>query len=148
MKSINKLPYKCWSGLKRINFLAYADDKVILCPSALGLKSFFYELEIQLVSNDFDINFQKTGTMIFTRKVVIFQGPVLHLNGFDITKVKEYKYLGCMLDCKLNENSELNRITGAFNRMVGMFIRKFATVELGLKVKLFNILCLFLLVKT
>ena len=34
-----------------------------------------------------------------------------------------------MLDCKLNEKSELNRITGAFNKMVGMFIRKFATVD-------------------
>ena len=38
--------------------------------------------------------------------------------------------------------SELNRIFGAFSRMIGVFLRKFATVELGLKVKLFNILCL------
>ena len=142
LMSINELPYGCWSGLQRINVQAYADDIVIFCPSVLGLKRLFYELERQLVSNDFVINFQKTKTMIFSRKAVIFQGPVLHVNGIDITNVKEYKYLGCMLDCKLNEKSELNRITGAFNRMVGMFIRKFATVELGLKVKLFNILCL------
>ena len=67
--------------------------------------------------------------MIFTWKI-------------DISKEKEYKYLGCILDCKLNKKSELNRITGAFNRMIGMFLRKFATAELGLKEKLFNIICL------
>ena len=94
------------------------------------------------MSNDLFINFQKTRTMIFARKVVIFQGPVLHLKVIDIANVKKYKHLGCMLDCKLNGKSELYRITGAFNRMVDMFLRKLATVELGLNVKLFNILCL------
>ena len=59
--------------------------------------------------------------MIFTRKFDTFQGPVLPVNGIDSTSVKEYKYLGYMLDCKLNEMSELNGITDAFKRKVGMF---------------------------
>ena len=50
----------------------------------------------------------------------------------------------CILDCKLNEMCELNGVIGALKWMVGMFLRNFATVELGLKVKLFNILCLSL----
>ena len=112
LETINELPYRCWSSLKRINIQAYADDIVIFCPSALRLRRLFYELERQLVSSDLVINLQKTRTVIFSRRVLIFQDPVLHVYGIDITNVKGYKFLGCMLDWKLNENSELNRITG------------------------------------
>ena len=32
LKSLNELPYGCWSGLKRINDQVYADDIVIFVP--------------------------------------------------------------------------------------------------------------------
>ena len=82
--------------MKRLNIQVYADDIVIFCPSALGLKKLLHELERQLVTNDLVTNFQKTKTMIFTRKINIFQGSVLHVNDIDITNMKEYKNLGCI----------------------------------------------------
>ena len=47
-----------------------------------------------------------------------------------------------MVDYKLNKQYELNGITVRVNRMVATFLKKFTTVELGLEVKPFDILCL------
>lgn len=58
--------------------------------------------------------------------------------------MQEYKYLGCILNHKLNENSEIDRITSNFNKVVGMFLRKFSTIRLDVKMKLFNTLCMSL----
>ena len=83
--------------MKKKNLQAYVDDIVMFCLSALGLERLFYELEGQLLTNDVTINFQKRKTMIFTRKVGIFHASVLHVSGFENSNVKEYKYLGCIL---------------------------------------------------
>ena len=72
-----------------MNVQAYADDIVIFCPSALGLARLFYELERQLVTNYLVFTFEKTRTLIFTRKVEIFQSVVLYVIGIDIASVKE-----------------------------------------------------------
>ena len=90
LQSINELQSRCWNDLKRINVQAYAGNIVIFCPSGLGRKRFFYELEGQLVTVYLAVGFRKTRTVIFTRKVDIFQGCVLHVNGIDVTNVKEY----------------------------------------------------------
>ena len=87
--------------MNKINVKAYADDIVIICPSAIIVRRLFHELERQLVTKELMINFLKTRSMILTRKIDTFQGSVLHVNDTDNTNVKEYKYLGCMLGCKL-----------------------------------------------
>ena len=77
--------------------------------------------------------------MIFTLKVDICDA-ILHVNEVEITNVNEFKYLGSILICKLNEKSGLSRIISSLTRMVGMFLRKVVIVELGVKVKLINFL--------
>ena len=51
----------------------------------------------------------------------------------NIDIAKGYKYLWCILNNNFTESSELERITKSFNNSEGMFLRKFATVELSIK---------------
>ena len=81
--------------------------------------------------------------MIFTREFDIFHASVLDANGIGTISKKEYTYSGCLFDCKLNKMAHLNRIIGSLNRMVSIFLTYFASVEIGLKVKLLRILSLW-----
>ena len=70
------------------------------------------------------------------------------MNGVNLDIVSEDKYLGCILNNNLTESSELERITKSFKNSVGMFLRKFATVELSIKLRLFTSLYVLVWART
>ena len=128
-----------WTFFCKYIQLLCLDTTHFLCTTVLVatlISRTGWKIGVQLLTNDLVI--QKTKAMIFTRKVDFFHVSVLRVSGIEISNVKKYKYLCCIPDCKLNEKSELNRIIISFDRMVGMFLRKFPTVELGLKLTLLN----------
>ena len=101
-------------------------------------------LENKLKQNELIVNVTKTKCVIFSKKKRHGSMPVFKMNGVNLDIVNEYKYLGCILNNNLTESSELKRITKSFNNSVGMFLRKFATVELSIKLRLFTSLCMSL----
>ena len=56
--------------------------------------------------------------------------------------VAEFTYLGCILNCNLLEKAELKIIMKSFNKIVGSFIRKFSSVDIAIKLKLFDTFCM------
>ena len=61
--------------------------------------------------------------------------PVFKMKGVNIGLVNDYKYLGCILNNNLTESSELEIITRSFNNSVGTFLKKFATIDLSIKLR-------------
>ena len=88
------------------------------------------------------INVQKTKVLIFNARNRRVSDVEFSINGCRIDIVDEYKYLGCILNKTMNESMELEGILNTFNRAVGMFLRKFSTVDLSIKLKLFTSFCM------
>ena len=63
------------------------------------------------------------------------------ISGDAVEVTDEYKYLGFILNQRMSENSDLERITKSFNMSCGMFFREFGTIDLSTKWKLLNMLC-------
>ena len=82
--------------------------------------------------------------MIFNKQGCNKSGSVSFLSGSRIENVKKYKYLGCALNKKMNKTSEIYRLTNTFNKSVGMFLGKLPTVQINVKMKMLNSLCMSL----
>ena len=66
--SLNKYPAGCFLGKILINHLMYADDLVLLCPSAHGLRLLLKLCEKFGMKNDVDFNYEKSVIMIHRTK--------------------------------------------------------------------------------
>ena len=63
-KLLNAYPAGCYIGKLLINHLMYADDLVLLCPSAYGLRLLLRLCEQFGYSDDIDFNYEKSVIMI------------------------------------------------------------------------------------
>ena len=142
LQEMNKQNHGCYLDLTKMNSQAYADDFAIYCPTAGGLRvllSKFSELSQQ---HELEINADKTKIMIFHNKRTPYRLLNFELNGKILEQVEKYKFLGSMLTFNMKECEDIKRLKSSFNRKVGMFNRKFHSIDLSLKVKLFNIMCM------
>ena len=69
-----------------------------------------------------------------------FANFTINISQFE--QVDELKYLGSVLNSSLHEISDVYRIFQSFNKSAGAFIRKFGTLELELRSRLFDSLYL------
>ena len=88
------------------------------------------------------LNTGKTKVVVFGQKFSESLGISFSISGVTIDIVQNYKYLGVIFDCTLCENDDVDRILKSFNRSVGMFLRKFHSVDFNVKIKLFDSLCM------
>jgi len=139
---ISRLPYSCLLGINKMNIQAYADDMVVYCPSASGLRLLLQKLEILLCEHNLLLNTSKTKIVVFGRKYCAANNIKFTLYGTCVEIVEDFSYLGCILNCNLLEKSDLERILKSFNKSVGSFIRKFSNVDIAIKLRLFDTLCM------
>ena len=132
----------CFLGITKINSQAYADDFVIFCPSAGGLRTLLQKFGIMARQHCLEINSSKTKIIIFHKKRACHSDVYFDINGSKIELVKSYKYLGTILTFNLKENEDIMRLQASFNRKVGMTLRKFHAAELDVKMRLFKTLCM------
>ena len=142
IKNIASQPYCCRIGINKINVQAYADDVVIFCPTAEGLRVLIQIMEDMIMAHQLMINVDKTKIVIFNKKKNIISRASFKFNGVIIENVSSYKYLGIIINCNLSEKEELKRMTTVFNSKCGMFFRKFGTANFHVKLKLFDALCM------
>ena len=100
------------------------------------------KLEILLCEHSLLLNTSKTKIVIFRRKYCSANNTKFILNGSCVEIVAEFTYLGCILNCNLLEKADLERILKSFNKSVGIFIRKFSNVDMAIKLRLFDTLCM------
>ena len=132
----------CFINNVCVNHLMYADDTVLLAPSARGLQ---HLLSIcQNFANDCDITFnlKKTVYMCFkTKSVKMTKVPQVFLNDKAISLVNEYKYLGFFInDCSKDDcdiNHQLRNLYARGNTLIKTF--KFCSDDV--KIQLFKTYC-------
>ena len=142
LKEISYMPYACNMGINKINIQAYADDIVLFCSSQKGLQCMLDKINVMLLAHGLEVNIGKTKVLIFRKATVCnHRVNIFNLGGSILETVKSYRYLGCIISDNLCEKEDIERLSKSFIQRVGMFYRKFNTVELNVKFRLLNVLC-------
>ena len=93
LKEISNEPYGCYLGINRINIQAYADDMVIFCPSAGGLRHLLAKFSSLAYQHNLVINNSKTKVMIIDNKRMPHDSSIFQLDNQRLELVSSYKYL-------------------------------------------------------
>ena len=132
-------------GLTNSNIIVYADDLVILAPSARALQILIdmtvYEAEVL----GLQVNENKTKCMVFRQKKNCKYGYKIApftIGCKHIDFVNSYKYLGFMIMDNMGIKDDINRAMSKFYIDINMILRKFAFTDKDVKLYLFRQYCL------
>ena len=109
-KKLNDLHVGCMIGMMLINHLMYADDLVLLAPSARGLSMLLKICSEYVIEHDIKYNSSKSNVMVFCcQKLKDINIPDFMLGDEALSKVGKYKYLGHILCDDLNDDADIGR---------------------------------------
>ena len=107
---LNNQNVGCFVGSRKINHLMYADDLVIISPSASGLNKLLKVCEQYGIKYDIKHNSSKSSVLIFTcQKLKQNVFTKFTLNGDEIPVKREYRYLGRILCDTPSDNVDIER---------------------------------------
>ena len=125
------------------NVIAYADDIVVLAPSAKGLQILVDILVKELKDLNLSINSDKSACMIFTTKNDYRGNKCMISLDNDILKVVlDINYLGFIIDFNFNNNFDVLRCRNRFYNEFNCILRKFSNASIEVFLKLFSSYCL------
>jgi len=136
----------CNNGGLVVNILAYADDMIILAPSWYAMQDLLKILEMHCHKLDIICNTKKTVCMMFKpiRKACIVSQafPPFTLNNDGLCYVCEFRYLGHIINDRLQDDCDIRReIRSLFARTI-LLINKFGNCSYAVKKLLFKSYCL------
>ena len=109
--------------MNKVNIQGYADDIVLLAPTAVVLKVFLEQIGTRISDHELMIDVTKTKIVIFKALGRSLSAYVsFEYRGEQIEIVDKYKYLGINIQSDLMEKMDINRVTASFNKNVGMFL--------------------------
>lgn len=125
-----------------MNNFSYADDMVLLSPSVSGLRKLINICEEYAKENGLRYNAKKSEILIFRGKNKPLNfNPNIHLCGTPLKQVSEFKYLGHIVNERLDDDSDIERERRALSVRGNMLARRFARCTLQVKVILFKAFC-------
>ena len=93
-----------------------ADDTVLLAPTRAGLQMLVDACVGKAVSLDIKFNTKKTVCMMFlppkpysVAHLTSAQPPCIYLDGHNLAWVEEFRYLGHILNSKLDDSADMQR---------------------------------------
>ena len=138
--TLNSAPIGCCFADVVINHLMYADDLVVFAPSAKGLQTLL-DLCVKFgEDNDILFNRSKSKLMLFDTIKCGNHANIL-VNGNALDYVSNFKYLGHIIDNKLNDELDMKSKERMMYGRSNMLIRKFYFCSASVKHKLFSAYC-------
>ena len=131
LKSVSEMNVGCSIIGHKTNVIAYADDIVLLAPTASGVQKMLDKLCLLLENLCMTVNATKSNYIVFKkRKNCTLVSPDIFMNGELLTKVQKCKYLGVIL----NENGvdvqdDIERICTSFLKQFNAMYSKFNFVN-------------------
>ena len=109
----------CNVGGVMINHLMYADDLVIISPSAKGLQRLVDICAVYGQNHDILFNQDKTVCMYMpSGNHYYLNTTVVILNGIQLVFVRSYTYLGTVMTCDNADDANMRRQRGIFYAML------------------------------
>ncbi len=125
-----------------INHLVYADDTVLIAPSASSLQKLIHCCTSYASDYDIIYNSKKTKCMVFRPKCfkdVIL--PLIELNGTQLAFIEGDKYLGYILSNDFKDDNDIKRQIKCIYATGNALIRNFKNCCLEVKHLLFQSYC-------
>ena len=140
-RQLNELNIGCVLN-STINHIFYADDLVLVAPSQSGLQRLISECETFSRVHSVQFNIKKSKLMIMRAKnFTHFEFGDIKLNGANLEKVSNFKYLGHVLTESCNDHDDIMRHCRYLYAVGNSIIRKFYFCSLQVKLKLFMTYC-------
>ena len=132
----------CVVGDVLLNHLAYADDMVLLAPSATALQRLLSICGEYGLQHDIVYNTQKTVCMIcWPQKILMKFFPRFSLQGDVLEYVTTFKYLGFLLCSDMKDDADIRRRTMNIYALGNMIIRKFKKCNVPCKSLMYKTYC-------
>ena len=140
--SMKKCIYGCKLGINLVNCIAYADDVVLMAPTATGLQHLLNHVGNKLIEANLVINVRKTVCMVFRPNSRVVNSRLKFVvDNRNVDIVNQNKYLGCIFSDDFSDMLDINRCFKSFNKSAGFLLRNFLNSISGVKYSLFNSFC-------
>ena len=143
LNEISNMKYGCKLGITSANIIAYADDIVLLSPSAFGLQRLIDKA--CLLARDLELRFnkEKTKYMVFNSiKEKNYNTSSFELEGELIQSVTSFRYLGFNIQCNMKNHDDIDYARNRFYKEFNCLLRKFHFVNRDVLLYLFKQYCL------
>ena len=143
LQVISELNAGCSIAMYKVNILGYADDIILICPSANGLQFLMNKLYLMLDSLCLILNTDKSVYMVFkTGKHKNYQFDAkIHLNGKKLKRVNECRYLGVILSDDMSIEKDIQKCSSTFLKQFNSMYSKFGYLNTNMIRFLFNSYC-------
>ena len=138
-KMLNNVHVGCFVGTMLVNHLMYADDLVLLSPSAAGLSILLSICSTYGIEYDVMYNSTKSNVLVFRSKLLKnVHVPAFEINSTAIDRVSMYKYLGHCINDELSDDDDMTRQRNKIYAQGNALIRKFYMCTENVKIALFK----------
>ena len=132
----------CLIGNALINNFMYADDLAIVSPSSAGFQQLLNICSSYGVESDVLYNAKKSVILICrTKEDQKLNFPVFYLSGHAINVSSSCKYLGHIINDKMEDDADMYRQRRMLYAQANMLVRKFHYCSDEVKVNLFRAYC-------
>ena len=125
IREISAMNTGCSLAGIRTNIICFADDMFLLGPTAQSLQKLIVKLADSLKSLCFSVNEDKCKYIVFKKHDNDVVSTVVSLNGFNIERIKFYKYLGIILSDDRSITRDVDRAANAFIKQFNGMYSKF-----------------------
>lgn len=139
---LNSSKAGCLINDKLYNHLIYADDTVLIAPSAAALQCLLAICDVYSSASDIKYNSKKSVCMVSKPRSFNFTiSPNFVLNGKQLAFVDHYNYLGYLFYSNSKDNEEISKNTRSMYIRGNSLVRNFKHCSEDVKCELFRAYC-------
>ena len=140
LKSVSEMNVGCCIFGHKTSVIAYADDLVLLAPSASGVQKMLDRLYEMLSDLSMTVNASKSNYIVFKkRRNYSSSSSNIFMNGESLIKVEKCKYLGVILNENVSDiHGDIERISTSFLKQFNGMYSKFNFVSSNMMYFLFK----------
>jgi hypothetical protein len=143
IKKISQLDIGCSIRFIKVNSIVFADDYVLLAPSAWALQKMLNVLSMEFKKLCLNLNPSKCVYMYFKCKNDVKDAKIdIFIECAPLKRVSEYKYLGFIIDDKLSNRQDIVRARNKFNNTFFFLLRKFHYLDIKSWLHVFTAHCM------
>ena len=143
INKISNSKYGCKLGVVRSSIIAYADDIVLLAPSATGLQALIDIAHKEANELNLSFNIGKSKCMIFRysgyKRTV---NKSFTIGDTPLKVVTSFEYLGYIINNDMRNNDDIDKSRNKFYKQFNVILRKFSFADIRIKVFLFQQYCI------
>ena len=133
IEEICNLDVGCSLGLERMNIICYADDIVLISPSANGLQFLIDKMSSLLLQNGMVINVAKSSYVVFGSKSSIRNFRDVFLLGQVMERSSSCVYLGTVLSGDMSLKLDMDRAMNSYLKQFNSMYYRFNSLDNNLK---------------